>query len=863
MQCLTLKENFIFTAQIKLNIERRNLESSESIDSILLTTINALYIFKKTDQNKPDDFLENKLLLKYQHEEIYVEKFTNENNEIKYKPIDEDSDVKFSFKIEHPLAKEYIKILALFEGWKLAMKNAIENENEYKENLQFENENIDTKSAKKSNKGFVKELYPNQIYLFQIIDSFIQNNYVFQIDYLILDLYKEYQYFVEQFFYVITIFPKIEISNLILDEQLCNIFPRLFPNDTDSINKNIPNFNLKYSLIHLSLKSIYLKDSFAEKILPPLIMKSPFLQNLDLSNNFLTNKIFSTLIIKNFMNVHLKTLNLSYNQLSSDNLSKYIFQISKQFLRITLFDLRGNKIDNRFLNNFNPKVYEELRNIIQDKLSVNNVALNYQKETVTFDLRETNINLEKTSFRLFLKKKRDLSNHLEIKNNFNDNYETKFFGLETINFIFDIYFFKKNAYKYNYCSRSKTRLNIDIKNFKLKLPPSIDEKQIVKINPYNNWFYTEYYEKEVEQVDSKNEDKSVKSSDMNNNKKKNKNDENKKKKEEEKTKNRNDSNARKNKKLNSQKTNKGKGASAKKSLESSSKVTGNEPENIFPEPEKIIEEENSDSQSHHDDNNNIKKKKEKNEEKKLEEKEKEEEKKEEKEEKEEEKDNKEEKNDKEDKHSNDNSEEKSKGAEGQKEENKENEKENEKEIEKENNINNENNKENDNKELSPIKEENQKEKENEQEGEKEKLEINQDENKISQENNININPKKPNDNKYNDTIIITGTDDNSSEEEAHQIIPKISEISKPKIEKQKTQTAARKKNLKKSPVKARNTLLEKNVDLKKINAAKKYHELDLYRELFKFFFSKSSHNNSFIYFAHFNFFFNSIYAFRR
>ena len=56
----------------------------------------------------------------------------------------------------------------------------------------------------------------------------------------------------------------------------------------------------------------------------------------------------------------------------------------------------------------------------------------------------------------------------------------------------------------------------------------------------------------------------------------------KKKKEEEKTKNRNDSNARKNKKLNSQKTNKGKGASAKKSLESSSKVTGNEPENIFP-----------------------------------------------------------------------------------------------------------------------------------------------------------------------------------------------------------------------------------------------------------------------------------------
>ena len=62
----------------------------------------------------------------------------------------------------------------------------------------------------------------------------------------------------EQFFYVITIFPKIQI-NLILDEQLSDIFPLLFPSDSDSIKENIPSFNLKYSLIHLSLKSIYLQ----------------------------------------------------------------------------------------------------------------------------------------------------------------------------------------------------------------------------------------------------------------------------------------------------------------------------------------------------------------------------------------------------------------------------------------------------------------------------------------------------------------------------------------------------------------------------------------------------------------------------
>ena len=235
MQCLTLKENFIFSSQIKLNIEHNNSESSETVDSILLTTINALYMFKKNDSNKSDEFLENKLLLKCLHDDIYVEKFKNDSNEIKY-TSDGKNDLKFSIKIEHPLAKEYVKILALFEGWKLAEKNAVENKMNYnyKDNYDQDNENIEIKSAKKSNKGIPKELFPKRFFLFQIIDSFIQNNFVFQIDYLILQLYKDYPYFMEQFFYVITIFPKIEI-NLILDEQLSDIFPLLFPSDNDSI----------------------------------------------------------------------------------------------------------------------------------------------------------------------------------------------------------------------------------------------------------------------------------------------------------------------------------------------------------------------------------------------------------------------------------------------------------------------------------------------------------------------------------------------------------------------------------------------------------------------------------------------------
>ena len=337
MQCLTLKENFIFTCQI--NIEFINSELSESIEATLLTTINALYIFKKTETNKNDEFLEDKLLLKCLHDDIYVEEFANEKNEIKYTSI-KDPNLKFSIKIEHQSAKEFIKILALFEGWKLAVKIIVDNNKE--QNDKKDKKDKEIVSNKKEQQ---KVLYPKSFFLFQIIDSFILNNYVFQIDYLIIRLFNDYPTFFKHFFNVITVFPKIEI-NLNIDEQSPDVFPRLFPIDVE------------YSLTHLSLKSIYLYDKFAKTILPLLISRSPFLQTLDLSQNLLTNNIFDILKEKIVFHVHLKNLNLSYNKLSSENLSKYIFQISKKYLRINLFDLRGNNIDNRFLNNFNPKNYE-------------------------------------------------------------------------------------------------------------------------------------------------------------------------------------------------------------------------------------------------------------------------------------------------------------------------------------------------------------------------------------------------------------------------------------------------------------------------------------------------------------------------
>ena len=229
MQCLILKENFIFTCPIKHHFESINSEAVEITDSILLVTINAIYIFaptlKRSEQNNEEDYLEKKLLLKFLHEDAYIDKFTNDINEVKYtvsiRYEDENKDkhkkkykdknesksekkytVNLIIKLETPLAKEYIKILALFEAWKLAIKVTNDSFKEVDDE-----DKIIIKSTLKDN--YKKS--PDIICLFQIIDSFIQHDYVFQIDFLIIQLYKDHPVFLKQFFYVITIFDKIKI----------------------------------------------------------------------------------------------------------------------------------------------------------------------------------------------------------------------------------------------------------------------------------------------------------------------------------------------------------------------------------------------------------------------------------------------------------------------------------------------------------------------------------------------------------------------------------------------------------------------------------------------------------------------------
>ena len=842
MQCLTLKENFILTCLVRYRPDRKNPEITDNIESILLIKIKAIYIFdiKKGDQNKKEDFIEDKLLLKALHNQVYIEKFTNEINEVKYASTNEEnSDLNFVIKLETPLAKEYIKILALFEAWKLAEKMSKDSKEPF--NLKdVGNTDIDmdeeAKNRRRNTKNYnMIDSCPNIIYLFQIIDSFIQHDYVFQIDYLIIQLNKDYPYFLKNFFFVITIFNKIKID-LLLDEQIADVFPIILPQDTESFKDNFNSFNIKYSLIHLSLKSSNLKDSFAERILPYFILKSPFLQVLDLSNNLLTNEIFQVLLIKEYINVNLKTLNLSKNQLTSDNLSKYIFQISKEFLCITLFDLRGNKIDNRFLNNFNPKAYEELRNIIQDKLSGNNPNNNYSNEIVIFDLRDTNINIEKTSYRLYMKKKKDLSTHLEIKNNFNDNYEAKFFGLENINFIFDVYFFNRSNYKYSGCSKSKSRLNVEVKDYQLRIPSNIKEKKIVYNEINNNWFKTGYYEKEDENQE-KGEEMSNKHTDK---KKRNaiaqikENDIKIKQSSDEETSKVKSSFYQSSSKISSSKTESDNQSSSKKtstfgynSRSSVSKYTREIDSKLYDGSKTIIEEENSESNSSSESSEESEKKSSSKEEENLYSSVKSS------------SNNKKSKgsssgfksNNKKDKvskmsstfnnkkYNSSNKEEESEEDETTKNNNIINNNE-------KNNMNNTNtnsnniingasnsdNNENNNNAISKINEEN---------NEEQKVEEKSSNNK----GNGNI----------NDTIIIEKTDDESSEEEKKASINNKRNESLIPLKTRAQKELGSRSNTK-NFLHSKSTLFDKNVDYNKINQYKKQYELDLYRELFRYFF---------------------------
>ena len=414
MQCLILNEKFIFSSFITMKPEEKYKTNKKT----LLISVNALYIFDKElpsellIKEEEKDFLENTLLLKYFHEEIFISNYND--NSIKYK-LTSNNNEEFTIKFPNNQinTKEFIKILIIFEGWKIScnlyMKQNIE-EFEIKKNMKddsFINENNDDYIE---NSDDITKDPPDKIHLFKIIDKYIQNNYILLIDVDFLKIQKKYPFFIKQFWHILLYFQKIKIK-IYFDDEISKRFNRMLPETTDLINNcfDLAPKKIRFCFQILDLKSTNLKDNYFEKIFIYVITKSPLLETLDLSHNLLTNKSLLTLIENSRLNINLKNLIVSYNNFSSENLTKIIFNFSKIYLGIIYFDFKGNPIDNNFLSNFNPKIYEDLHNKIKELIFNSNVNKNNNynnKEYVIFDFRNTNINIEKTCMKFYLKKKK-------------------------------------------------------------------------------------------------------------------------------------------------------------------------------------------------------------------------------------------------------------------------------------------------------------------------------------------------------------------------------------------------------------------------------------------------------------------------
>ena len=421
MQCLHLKENFIFSTPCDMICDEGISASNIDIKKYrLLVTITSMYCFTtevpSSKDNSKEIKLEDMLYFKIDHSNLYLKDFND--NDISYFAVVDNNSFSITYKIKNSQCKELIRILLIIQGWYMA--------------------------AHLYEHQYGKSISPN--HLFKILDKMIINNYVLHIDNEFFLLDQAYPGFLERFTPFFCHLHKIK-------------FDVFFKTNTIKTMTNLLQGHDVIMLLHLSCKSTNMTDDYFNKLMVQILTIAQNLETLDLSNNLLTNKIFDTIINKFPIAVRLKTFNLSYNNITNTKFNYYLPFLVKNFIFLTLFDLRGNKIDNTFLENFNPKNIEEIKN----QLETFDIGT---KEPLVFDFRNTNIHIDKLSSSFYLKKKKDISNHIEIKNVFADNFENKFFSFDKFRFLFDIIFYKKNP-SINGLTKNVKVVNIDCKYFQI------------------------------------------------------------------------------------------------------------------------------------------------------------------------------------------------------------------------------------------------------------------------------------------------------------------------------------------------------------------------------------------------------------
>ena len=152
-------------------------------------------------------------------------------------------------------------------------------------------------------------------------------------------------------------------------------------------------FNLNFSqtvyfhFTSINVSKTNLNDKAFIKAIIPLIEKTPFLQHINLSHNFLTNVVFNKFLeVKHYT---IKEINLSYNKILNGNLSQEIPWLFKHFFFLEHLSLRGNFLTNSFLYKIDIKAFDEMVNEIK-KITTDG----RHREKSVIDMRENNFDLD-------------------------------------------------------------------------------------------------------------------------------------------------------------------------------------------------------------------------------------------------------------------------------------------------------------------------------------------------------------------------------------------------------------------------------------------------------------------------------------
>ena len=382
--------------------------------------------------------LEDFILIKLSQSEIYLVDYNLEEALIEYKHKESGKNYRFKFKHSNLKEKNYIKIMLIVEAYKYSIKISLLMNNidpMRKKNMSMRNKTLISKKKtinSRINYEMMTKSMSNDIMNTEFIIHFLDNLIENKFKVLIIDdsFFHEEQNLLKIFTNFLMEFKEMKLKiNLYEEEEssfvednmvggevnnketYVSAFSDRFNLDSFENKQNQNNFHFNenninnnvelsnFKLLILDASSTYMNDKGFNKALLPLIQKSPALEKLILSNNYLTDDIFNKLNDLN-NNYNIKIIDLSYNKIKGDRLSSHLRTIITSFFEIEFINLKGNLIQTSFINKFNPIKFNNL--ITSIRKMINEDAMNENNIKIKIDLRENLIDIEKIEDQFYL-----------------------------------------------------------------------------------------------------------------------------------------------------------------------------------------------------------------------------------------------------------------------------------------------------------------------------------------------------------------------------------------------------------------------------------------------------------------------------